>query len=373
MTKKKLPAWMKRPPGMIVRTWEKRGETRYAFYYRSSRATGRKLTPLGTDYQLALKAWADAHGAQLESIVSGTVADVYEKHMAWSENRELSGLSPRTIADRKNYWGKKGSGKLQDVFGSVPINSLKPEWMIQYFEARSSQSSAKKELKFLAFMCNWAISRGYMTAPNPTIGIMRGLKVDDKRDIYVFDHWYNLTWECGDQLVRDAMDFTYICGNRPNETERARRSDIQDGVLTIRLAKTEKKGNRIKRLPVEGELKAYVDRQKQKPVTSIYLVSNEKGQPLKVTGTSFKRRWNEARDKAAELAKQRGITYRRFRLMDIRAKAATDVAERDGIEAARKLLGHTTQKQTADYIRSIQGISATAIDKINRQSGESKS
>jgi hypothetical protein len=40
------------------------------------------------------------------------------------------------------------------------------------------------------------------------------------------------------------------------------------------------------------------------------------------------------------------------------------------IEAARKLLGHTTQKQTADYIRSIKGVSATAIEKIIRQQGE---
>ena len=52
--------------------------------------------------------------------------------------------------------------------------------------------------------------------------------------------------------------------------------------------------------------------------------------------------------------------------MDIRAKAATDMAERQDLEAARKLLGHTTQRQTADYIRAIQGISAEAMEAVRR-------
>lgn len=357
----------KHPPGLKPQRWKTaKGKIREAYYYRSPRSSGRKLIPLGTDYQAALRKWAELHGAEVAPARAGTVGELYTKYMKWAENRSISKLSPRTISDRENYWGKAGSGKLKDTFEPVPIDTLKPEWMLQYFEARSSQVSAKKELKFLSVMCNWAKARGLMVAPNPTNDIMRLLSVDEKRDIYVEDIWYQLTWKHGDQLVKDAMDFTYICGNRPNESERAQRGDIQNEVLELRLAKTEKKGNKSKRLPVEGELKEYVQRQRNRPVSSIYLVSDEDGQRLRVSGSRFRKRFGEARDKAAKEAEKMGVPFKRFYLMDIRAKAATDTAEKHGLEAARKLLGHTTQKQTADYIRSIQGISATAIEKINR-------
>jgi integrase len=362
---------LKMPPGMKFNEWKTaKGEVKRAYYYRLPRSQGRKTVPLGTDYQLALKKWAELHGAQVEPAKAGTVGDLYEKYMVWANNRAFSKLSPRTISDRENYWGKADSGKLKDTFEHVPVDSLKPEWMLQYFEARSSQVSAKKELKFLSVMCNWGKARGLMLAANPTNDIMRLLSVDEKRDIYVEDVWFNLVWKHGDQLVKDAMDFTYICGNRPNETERASKADIQNGVIEIRLAKTEKKGNKSKRLAVEGELKAYIDRQKSRPVSSMWLVSAEDGQKLKVSGARFRRRFADARDKAEKEAAQMGIRFERFYLMDIRAKAATDTAEKHGIEAARKLLGHTTQKQTADYIRSIKGVSATAIEKIIRQQVE---
>lgn len=361
----------KKIPGLVVRKWTTaKGVTKQAYYYRAPRSQGRKLTPLGTDYQQAIRKWAELHGAEVAPALAGTVADVYEKYMEWANNRKLSGLSPRTIKDREAYWGKpgagKGGGKLNAAFGKAPIDSLRPEYMLTYFEARSSQISAKKELKFLSVLCNWARARGLMRAPNPTNDIMRQLSVNEKRDIYVEDSWYQLTWECGSQLVRDAMDFTYICGNRPNETESAKKSMVKNGELHIELAKTEKSGIRTKRLKVEGALKEYIERQQKKPVTSLWLVSDESGQPLKVTGSKFRKEWNEARDAAEEKAKKQGISYTRFRIMDIRAKAATDIAEKYGLEAARKLLGHTTQKQTADYIRSIQGIQAKAIELLNR-------
>lgn len=358
---------MKRPPGLIQRTWKTaKGETRAAYYYRSPRATGRTLTPLGTDYQAALRKWAELHGAELEPAKTGTVSDIYTKYMTWAGNRKISKLEPRTIKDREGYWGKPGSGKLRDTFAKVPIDTLKPQWMLQYFEARSSQASAKKELKFLSVLCNWAKARGLMTAPNPTNDIMRQLSVREKRDIYVEDQWYQLAWKHGDQLVRDAMDFGYLCGNRPNETEGAKKSNIADGVLTVELPKTAKSGVKEKRLPIEGELAQYIERQKRKSVASMWLVSDEKGQPLRTTGAIFRKRWKEARDKAEAEAQKKGLDFTRFRLMDIRAKAATDIAEKHGLEAARKLLGHTTQKQTADYIRSIKGIQAKAIEGIKR-------
>lgn len=376
---------MKRPPNMIVRRWTNaNGETKEAYYHRPSRATARNLaqadadnkdpkakkkdlrkpTRLGTDYKEALRRWAEIEGAQLEPPKAGTVAEVYAKYMEWANKRNLSNLEPRTIKDRVEYWGsdkgETGRGRLCEVFGKLSINTLRPEWMLSYFEARSSQVRAKKELKFLQHMINWAKSRGLCQIENPLNNIMRLMRVDEKRDIYVEDAWYELAYRNGCQLVRDTLQFTYLCANRPDETARARFSDIDGNELVIRLAKTEKKGNPEKRIPIDGELAAYIDRQRRRPVSSVYLVSDESGQRLKPNAPKFKNEWKKARDLAELEAKEKGIPFVRFQLKDIRAKAGTDIARDYGIEAARLALGHTTQKQSQDYIRSVKGAAAKA-------------
>lgn len=48
-------------------------------------------------------------------------------------------------------------------------------------------------------------------------------------------------------------------------------------------------------------------------------------------------------------------------MRDLRAKAATDKDERDGIKGANALLDHTTEAQTADYIRRKKARRTTAV------------
>jgi hypothetical protein len=54
--------------------------------------------------------------------------------------------------------------------------------------------------------------------------------------------------------------------------------------------------------------------------------------------------------------------------LGLRAKALTDADERDGIQAAQPLGGHTTQPQTADYIRYKNAIKAKACRRGVRRS-----
>ena len=53
-----------------------------------------------------------------------------------------------------------------------------------------------------------------------------------------------------------------------------------------------------------------------------------------------------------------GIPNTQFR--DLRAKALTDVDEKSGIIAAQRMGAHSTQAQTADYIRNKKAIKSTA-------------
>lgn len=366
---------MKKIPSLITRTWiTAKGEKRTAYYYQHPRIAGArpKPTSLGTDYSAALKQWADLHKTPVESYHGGTVGFIHANYMQWANRRHLSNLSIRTIDDREKYWRK-----LEPVFSKVQADDMKPVWLMEYFEARSSQASAKKEIKYLSVMFNWAKARDYMHALNPCHGIMRQMVVDESRNIYVTDASYDLVHKCGDQAIKDTLKFLYITASRPTEAFNAKKTDIVNGELHIKLSKTERSGVKIKRLPVEGDLKQFIQKQKRRTISSQFILSDEKGQKLKAQG-QLKTKFNKARDLAAAEAKEKGIDFQRFQLRDLRAKAATDTAQKHGMEEARKLLGHTTEKQTKDYVRPLLGEAAKSlnfvqVEKVIRSSGESDS
>lgn len=333
-----------------------KGEPRECYYYRKPRAEKRELVPLGADYAQAIRHYAELLGIDTEAPEPNTVAAVYHNYIEWADNRKVSKLSPRTIADRKGYWKH-----LKPVFEHCSVDTLESGWMFTYFEQRSSQVAAKKELKFLSTMCNWAKSRGKMHGINPCHGIMQQLEIDETREIYVEDAWYQLAHKHGSQLIKDAMEFTYLFANRPAETAAAMFQHIQGDELVIELQKTKGKGLKEKRIPLDGQRLAYINRQKAKMPRSFYLVSDNTGQRIRINASKFKSEWKEARDKAEAEAAEKGIPFTRFQLRDLRAKAATDIARDYGIEAARLMLGHTTQKQTAAYIRSVKGAAKAAL------------
>jgi len=342
--------------GFKRRTWTTaKGQPRECYYYEQHRGPG-GLISLGSDYRAAIRRYADLIGAPIEPDPPSSVAAVYAAYMAWAENRTLSKLSIRTLRDRQGYWQH-----LKPVFGQCDIDALESPWMLQYFEARSSQVSAKKELKFFQTMSNWARSRGKMRGPDPFAGIMRLMEVDESREIYVLDTWYNLVHACGSPLVKAAMEFSILFATRPAEAEAARFQHIEGAELLIELQKTRRKGLKEKRIPLTGKRLEFINRQKARQPRSFFIVSDTAGQPLRTVGAKFRREWAAARDAAAIKAQEQGISFERFQLRDLRAKAATDIARDHGIEAARLMLGHTTQKQTADYIRSVQGAALAAF------------
>jgi integrase len=50
-----------------------------------------------------------------------------------------------------------------------------------------------------------------------------------------------------------------------------------------------------------------------------------------------------------------GIDFVRFQFRDLRPKAATDLDSLHSLKAAQKLLGHTTERMTSEYIRKRRG------------------
>jgi len=341
------------PPRMTLRTYRnKAGDVWIGYYYEHKRdaAGKRKATPLGPDLAEAKKKWAEIEGKEAPTDPT-TIAGVYLAYMAWANNRTESTLSVRTLSDRAKYWLK-----LEPVYGPTPINAILPEHILPYFHARSSKSSGKKELKFLSVMFNWARGRGLMRVPNPCAGLFAQMKVAEGRNIYVEDEWLALVYASGSDLIKDALDLAYLTGQRPADVKKMRWDWIKDGALIIGGAPRpgqRKTGARL-RIVVEGELKALLERIKARGIKGLTVLTDPKGQPLNDFG-HFRNQFKKARDVAQKVAEESGVEFVRFQFRDLRPKAASDIDSLHSIKSAQKLLGHTTEGMTAEYIRQRRG------------------
>lgn len=94
--------------------------------------------------------------------------------------------------------------------------------------------------------------------------------------------------------------------------------------------------DRIRRIQAARLLKRRADQR----VVSGYLVTGQDGKPLGYWGAS------SAWRRAVKRAGVKGV-----HLHDVRAKALTDKEARDGMAAARTMGTHSTEAQTADYVR----------------------
>lgn len=346
------------PPRMTLRTYTSaKGDVWTGYYYEHPRdALGkRKATALGSDLAEAKRKWAEIEGVPIPGDAS-LLSAIFRDYMKWADDRVKSGLSVRTLTDRRKYWKE-----LEPVFGKTAIDALLPEHMLPYFNARSSQVSAKKELKFLGVMCNWAKARGLMRAPNPITGLTRQMKVNERREVYVSDIDLALVYAHAGDVIKDCLDLAYLTGQRPADVRSMRWDQVVGDTLSVKQGKT----GAMMRIAIVGELREVIDRIRARSVVGVTLLADPKGQKLKEFGY-FRSQFDKARDGAAAEAKERGIEFTRFQFRDLRPKAATDL---ESLKSAQQLLGHTTERMTAAYIRARRGDVVQPLMSKNKQNG----
>lgn len=340
-------------PNAIPRFRARRQKSgRVCYYYDHGLVDGkRKEEPLGADYGLAIKRWAEI---ERESAPPPQAVLMFK----WVGERYMAEVVP-TKAERTQEDNRKEFAKLCEFFDDppCPLEAIQPVNVRQYLTWRTKTGTgyvrANREKALLSHVWNFARDKGYTALPNPCAGI-KGFK-EDGRDVYVEDADYDRILEHADVCLRDAMELAYLTGQRPADTLGMNEMDVRDGVLHVAQGKTKKK-LRLQLYTPEREpteLALLIDRIRTRKrgfkVHSTRLVVNEYGRPIGVNAMS--RRWA----KACEKAKVTGLQFR-----DLRAKAATDKEESTGnIRAAQDQMGHGSVVMTEHYIRNRRGKKVT--------------
>lgn len=294
---------------------------------------GTREIPLGKDYVHAVIKWGELEGGNHRKVDVVTFRYVAERYTA----AVIPKKAPRTQKD--NLYELT---KLYEFFDNppAPLDQIEPHHIAKYRDWRKVTRSTQ-ELALLSHIWNWAREQGYTAKPNPTVGVKRNRAKG--RDVYVSDDLYNRVYAKADQPTRDAMDLAHLAAQRPGDSLRFTASDIKDGALWVKQGKTETK----LRVEITGKLKQVLDRIAARKATykvhSLALVINEKGQAL--TYAALDDRFAKAREAA-------GVKSAEFQFRDLRAKAATEVEDRDGMDAAQGLLGHADGSMTRHYVRN---------------------
>lgn len=316
------------------------------FFYRD----GSKELPLGKDYVDAVRKWSELESGSAKAKFAHLITFRYvaEKYLV----EVLPTKAPRTQKDNLAELAN-----LYKAFDNppAPLDKIEPHMIAQYRDWRKVTRSTQ-ELALFSHIWNWAREQGYTAKPNPTVGVKRNRAKG--RDVYVTDELFNAVYDKADQPTRDAMDLAHLAGQRPGDCLKFQESDIQDGALWVKQGKT---GTKL-RIRIEGKLAEVIARIKARKsaiaaetqaapakkhsqkavVISLALVINEKGQAL--TASALDGRFGKAREAA-------GIAPKDFQFRDLRAKAATEVEDRSGMDAAQGLLGHADGKMTRQYVR----------------------
>jgi integrase len=345
------------PAGMRAR--HRKSKT---YYYLDTGAKPRKEIPLGSDYVIAVQKWAEltiSNRPQNGLITFRYVAERYTRDV-------IPTKAPRTQQDNL-----KELAQLYRFFDAepTPLESIEPIHIQQYLDWRTKQARddaierakkagkkqpvidpklgqvrANREKALFSHIWNYARETGLTASENPCAGI-KGFR-EDGRDVFVDDALMARLLKVAGKSLQFALRLAHLTAQRPGDVYRMAETDIRDGVLFVKQAKTKAPI----RIQIEGELRALLDEimeyKRQFTVRPLALLVTERGQPM--NEYSLRTRLDAARELA-------GIRKEQLQFRDMRPKAATEVDARGGTRQAQALLGHTTEGMTTQYIRHKAG------------------
>lgn len=342
----KNPANRELPPRMIkrVRTLKSGKQLTYYLYNGRDANGGRKEYPLGSDLEEAKRQWAgmECKPKPRAPHLMGALFDRYEREI-------MPGKSPRTQLDNQGELRQ-----LRPVFDEAPIDAITPQMIAQYRDKRTAKTRANREIALLSHVFNIAREWGLTDKVNPAAGVRRNKETP--RDYYASADVWDAVYAQARHELKDAMDLAYLTGQRPADVLSMKKTSIVGGLMAVGQGKTGKK-LRI-RLVLDGiqtDLGLLVEVLLLKVGGNIspHLIVNEGG--LRVSGRMLRNRWDDARAKAAALAREQGASdlaarIEQFQFRDIRPKAASEIED---LGAASRLLGHSREQLTEHVYRRV--------------------
>ena len=337
------------PPRMLRRKKKLRSGKVWTSYYYNGRdeAGRRKEIPLGVDLNEAKRRWAELE-CKPAPVETGLMNYIFARY----EREIVPGKAIRT--QRDNQLCIK---QLRLVFDTAPIDAITPQHIAQYRDKRTARVRANREITLLSHIFNLAREWGYTARDNPARGIRKN---KEPRDFYADAAVWGAVYEQAPIELRDAMDLSYLTGQRPADVLKMAETDIRDGALEVKQNKTRRR-LRILIDNADGtrtELGQLLDRIRARPrkVRSLFLIATPSGVVL--NRGALRVRFDSARLAAAEAAEKLGtpeslalaVRIRQFQFRDIRPKAASEIGD---LGLASKLLGHTQQEITKKVYRRV--------------------
>lgn len=334
-------------PGAIPRLRprkQKSGRICYYYDHGTGKDGKRREEPLGSDYGLAIKRWAEI---EQESSPPAHAMLTF-RHVA--DRYRVEVIPKKSVRTQKD--NAHELTKLLAFFDDppAPFQKIRPLHIRQYREWRhAAPVRANREIALLSHIWNWAREKGYTDLPNPCTGVDRNR--EGGRDVYVEDATYRAVYTAADQPLKDAMDLAYLTGQRVADVWSMDERQVTATGLRIRQGKTRAK----QEMEIAGELAALLDRimarKRNLKLRSTRLIVGERG--LALGRDALRYRFDKAREAA-------GVPKGEFQFRDLRAKAGTDKADSAGdIRQAQKQLGHASVVMTEAYVRNRKGAKTT--------------
>lgn len=323
------------PPNMHPRT-QRSGKV---YYYMYTKDKPRKEIPLGPDFILALKKYAELN-IVVEPTAGATFSDVHKRYLVEAVPK-LAASSARMFRYDVRH--------LLAAFSEAPLDQIKPMHIRQFLDDHADKpTTANRCKRVFSTMWNHARGWGYTDLPNPCEGI-RGHALA-KRTVYITDTVFTAVRSHASAPLRDAMDLAYLTGQRPADALRMTERDIVEGHLII----TQEKTKQPLRITITGELAKLMERIRERKAThkivTAALLTNNNGKRL--TAPALRTHFHTARKKAADHLPELASDIKAFWFYDLRAKAADDTSDDRGDQAASDLLGHDSVKTTQrHYLR----------------------
>jgi len=355
---RKVTRWTNLPKGMRARP---RGQKIH--YYLDTGAKPRREIPLGCDYVMAVKKWAELTSAKKPADGVITVRYTLAKYF----EDVVSGNTAGTQKDKEQE--KAWLLKFFDE-PPAPLDAVQPQHIRQFMRWRAEQARASAVARWpgkdipktygqvranrakalFSHMWNYARGEGMTALANPCTGISNFKETG--RETAPDDDLLQRVLAHADKPLQFALRLADIVGQRPADVRRMSETDIKDGLLHVRQGKT---GAKL-RIETDGPLAHLLEEirafKREIGVHALALLVNEKGHPL--GKDAIRSRFDKARAAA-------GVAKADFQIRDLRAKAATETDDAGGTRAAQALLGHTTEAMTANYIRRKVGKKVSSI------------